>query len=405
LPVGTVGAGETKTFTLALTPRATGKLGNEAAVTADGGLKDTAKHTVTVQEAQLSLKQVGPAKRYAGRPATYTITVTNPGETTLDNVVVREQLPVELTFKNADSNGQFDRGAVVWSLGSLKPQESKVVQVTATCSRLTPGAIALATATAAPDLRAEDKATTKVLGLPGFRVELVDLEDPIPVGGKTTYKIDVTNQGSLAGDQVKIVARIPEQMKFLSATGPAKYTVEDSGRRLVFEAIDGVAPGKKLTYTVDCQAEMVGTAIFHIEMSAASLSRPVEEQESTNIYQPGQSRAATPGPRSTQPPTTPVTSDSTAPRVQTPAPVPPASGGNRTPTPLPATPAPKPDDLPAAPTPTNAPPPTPPPSSSGPQDVPPPDISGPTDVPPPGAPTTGPDGKPRDAMPELPPPR
>src|SRR5262249_35462881 len=93
LPVGTLGAGESRTFTLALTPREAGRLVNEATVTADGGLKDSAKHSVTVQEAQLSLKQVGPTKRYAGRPATYTITVTNPGETALNNVVVREQLP------------------------------------------------------------------------------------------------------------------------------------------------------------------------------------------------------------------------------------------------------------------------------------------------------------------------
>jgi uncharacterized repeat protein (TIGR01451 family) len=399
LPVGTVAPGETKSFTLVLTPRATGKLVNEAAVTADGGLKESATHTVTVQEAQLSLKQVGPAKRYAGRPAIYTITVTNPGETTLDNVVVREQLPVELTFKNADSNGQFDGGAVVWSIGSLKPQESKVVQVTATCARLTPAAVALATATAAPDLRAEDKTTTKVLGLPGFRVELIDLVDPVPVGGKTTYKIDITNQGSLAGDQVKIVALIPEQMKFLTATGPAKYAVEDSGRRVVFEPIDGVAPGKKVTYTVDVQAEKAGIAVFHMEMSAASLSSPVKEQESTNIFQPGQGQRPTPAPRSTQPPAAPDLNNP-MPRVETPAPAPASGGGS----PTPATPVPKPDDFPPAPVPGNTPAPTPPAGAGGPPEVPPPTGGGPPDVPPPGAPTIGPDGKPRDAMPDLPPP-
>src|SRR5262249_29388280 len=48
LPVGTLGAGESRTFTLALTPREAGRLVNEAPVTADGGLKDSAKHSVTV---------------------------------------------------------------------------------------------------------------------------------------------------------------------------------------------------------------------------------------------------------------------------------------------------------------------------------------------------------------------
>ena len=391
LPVGTLGAGETRTFTLALTPRVTGRLVNEATVTADGGLKDSAQHAVTVQEAQLSLKQVGPSKRYAGRPATYVITVTNPGETTLNNVVVREQLPVELTFKNADANGQLNGGAVVWALGSLKPQESKVVQVTAICSQLTPAAVALATATAEPGLQAQDKSTIKVLGLPGFRVEVVDLLDPVPVGGKTTYKIDVTNQGSLAGDQVKIVARIPEQMTFLTASGPVKYAVEESGRRVVFEPINGVAPGKKLTYTVDCRADKVGNAVFHLEMSAAALSKPVEEQEPTTIYQPGQGRAA--APVSTPPSSAVAVPTPVAPRTDSPALIPPAATGAGTAVPLPVTPGPKPDDLPPAPPPSSTPAPVPP---SGP--------SRPPDVPPPGAPTIGPDGKPRGEMPELPPP-
>jgi uncharacterized repeat protein (TIGR01451 family) len=371
LPAGTLAPGESKTFSLVLTPRATGKLVNEATVIADGGLKDTAKHTVTVQEASLSLKQTGPTMRYAGRPATWSITVTNPGETTLDNVVVRDQLPVELTFKNADNDGQANGGTVVWSLGSLKPEESKTVHVTATCARLTPQAVTLATATADPGLQAEDKATIKVLGLPGFRVEVVDLVDPVPVGDKTTYKIDVTNQGSLPGDQVKIVARIPPQMTFLTATGPAKYKVEENGRRVVFDPIDGVAPGKILTYTVDTRADKVGNAVFHVEMSAAALSRPVEEQEPTTIFQPGQGRSNSPsGAGNPAPTSVPTPADARSPK--------PGSG--------------------ATPTPSQS------PSSSGPPDVPPPSASGPPDVPPPSSESLGPDGKPRGPLPELPPP-
>src|SRR5262249_6160831 len=141
LPVGTLGPGETKTFPLVLTPRATGVLINEAMVTADGGLSDTAKHSVTVQEARLTVKQSGPAMRYAGRPATWTITVANPGESTLSNVVLREVLPPELTLKAADKGGQANGGSVVWNLGALKPNESQAVQVTATCSTITPQAV------------------------------------------------------------------------------------------------------------------------------------------------------------------------------------------------------------------------------------------------------------------------
>lgn len=392
LPVGTLGPGETRIFPLVLTPRRTGPLVNEAVVTADGGLKDSAKHTVTVQEAKLSVKQAGPPWRYAGRPATWTITVTNPGEATLDNVIVREQLPAELTFKSADNGGQTNGAAVVWSLGSLKPRESKAVQVTATCTRLTPQAVTLATATAEPGLQAEDKATIKVLGLPAFRIEVVDLVDPVPLGDKTTYKIDVTNQGSLAGDQVKIVAVVPPEMTFLNAAGPTKFKVEDNGRRVVFDPIDAVAPKQNLTYTVEVQADKVGNAVFKVDMSAATLSRPVEEQEPTTIFQPGQGRSSAPAPsRTEEPPPAPGTNRGSPPAALSLPPSPSLPAGPTPPAPTP----------PTSPSPTA---PAPAPSSSGPPDVPPPSAAGPPDVPPPSAPTNGPDGKPRPPMPDLPPP-
>jgi uncharacterized repeat protein (TIGR01451 family) len=377
LPIGTLGPGETRTLPLVLTPRKTGALLNEATVMADGGLQDSAKHTVTVREAKLSVKQVGPAWRYAGRPATWIITVTNPGDAALNNVVLRDQLPPELTFKTADKGGQASSGVVTWSLGTLKPNESQVVQVTATCSQITPQTATVATVTAEPGLQAEDKATFKVLGLPGFRVEVVDLADPVPVGDKTTYKIDVTNQGSLAGDQVKIVAFIPPEMTFLSATGPAKYKVEDNGRRIVFDALDGVEPKKNLTYTVEARADKVGNAVFKVEMSAATLSRPVEEQEPTTIFQPGQGAAIQPAPERTRS----STANRGTPGADGPLPPPAANSGGLPPIPAP-TPTgsmPKPADaLPATPA-----------------------TDGPPDVPPPTTPTTGPDGKQRPPMPDL----
>jgi uncharacterized repeat protein (TIGR01451 family) len=381
LPMGTLGPGETRTVPLVLTPRKTGSLLNEATVVADGGLQDSAKHTVSVNEAKLAVKQVGPSWRYAGRPATWTITVTNPGEAALNNVLLREQLPPELTFKSADKGGQANGGVVTWSLGTLEPSKSQVVQVTATCSQLTPQTATVATVTADPGLQAEDRATIKVLGLPAFRFEVVDLVDPVPVGGKTTYKIDVTNQGSLAGDQVKIVAYVPPQMTYLNATGPAKYKVEDNGRRIVFDGIDGVAPRQHLTYTVEVRADKAGPAVFKAEMSAATLSQPVEEQESTNVFEPGQGPATPPVPART------VSSPANQ-AAPADGPLPPPTGNSGgpppIPTPTPAAPAPKPTDA-------TSPPPAPTPTMDGPPDVPPPTPS-----------TSGPDGQPRPPMPDLP---
>jgi uncharacterized repeat protein (TIGR01451 family) len=340
LPIGTLGPSESKTIPLVLIPRKTGALVSRAEAKADGGLYANAQHTVTVQEAKLSIQQRGPSWRYAGRPATWTITVTNPGETTLNNVVVRDQLPAEVKFKTASAGGQTNGNAVVWNLGSLQPNESKTVNVTATCDQITQQAVTLATATAEPGLQAEDKAVIQVRGLPGFRLEVVDLEDPVPLGEKTTYKIDVTNQGSLAGDRVQIVAIVPPEMTFLSAKGPAPYKVD--GRQIIFDPIDAVAPRRILTYTVDVRADKVGNAVFEVELRAATLSSPVKEQEPTTIFVPGQRTAtAPPADDRREPPPTPAPSTRGSPSEEG-LPPPPTPAPGASPAPLPPPPAPSP---------------------------------------------------------------
>src|SRR5207248_10924886 len=93
LQIGTLAAGETKNIPLVLTPRQVGTLVNRVTATADGGLRAQAQHPVTVQRAQLAITKTGPAARYVDRPAGWDIRVTNPGESPVSNVVIRDQLP------------------------------------------------------------------------------------------------------------------------------------------------------------------------------------------------------------------------------------------------------------------------------------------------------------------------
>ena len=102
--------GESKTTTLSLTPRQVGRLVNRVTATADGNLSAKAEHPVVVQKAQLSIDKNGPGKRYVGRPAEWNIRVINPGEVPLANVVVRDQLPPELTRGDQTGDERADQG-------------------------------------------------------------------------------------------------------------------------------------------------------------------------------------------------------------------------------------------------------------------------------------------------------
>jgi uncharacterized repeat protein (TIGR01451 family) len=219
------------------------------------------------------------------RPATWDIQVTNAGEVPLSNVVVRDLLPPELTFQDASAGGRLEGEHVVWSLGTLQPREQKALQVTTRAAKLTPRALNRVQATAEPGQTAQEEAAIEIRGLPAFKLEVTDRDDPVEVGARTAYRIEVTNQGSLPGNQVEIVAVVPAQMRLLGATGPVRHRIE--GQRVVFEPLDALAPKQTASYAVEVQATQGGDARFRLELRSSTLTDPVTQEESTTIVAPG----------------------------------------------------------------------------------------------------------------------
>jgi uncharacterized repeat protein (TIGR01451 family) len=292
LRVGTLGPNETKTLALTLTPRQMGQLMNRVTAIADGGLRAQAQHPVNVQQARLTISMTGPDRRYVDRPAVFDIRVTNTSDVPITNVIVRDLLPPELGFVSATEGGQPADGQVVWNLGTLQPRQERTVQVTTRALRIARQAMNVATVTADPALQERTELPIEILGLPAFRLEVIDLpgSDPIEVNGRTSYKISVTNQGSLPGTGIEVVALAPPQMRVLDARGPTQAKVEEpkpEGQRIVFAPVESLAPGQSLNFSVDVQALQPGNVRFRVEMRAATLDRPVIEEEPTTIYASG----------------------------------------------------------------------------------------------------------------------
>jgi uncharacterized repeat protein (TIGR01451 family) len=314
LEIGDLAAGESKSVALNLMPRTTGQLVNRVTATADGNLTATAQHTVNVQRAQLRIAKTGPSKRYVGRPAEWNIRVDNPGEVALTNVVVRDQLPPELSFVSATQQGAFADGQVVWNVGVLQPGEQRIVQVTTKCEKMTPKALNVAVASADPGLQVQAEADVEILGLPAFRLEVDDTEDPVEVGGQTSYRIVVTNQGSLPGNQVDIQAVVPRAMRFVKATGPSAYTIEelpDGQHKVHFAPVESLPQGQQINYEIFVEALTPGDIRFHTELRSATLKDPVIEEESTTIWKPpaiNRPAGAAPPAAGTPPGTPPSTS-------------------------------------------------------------------------------------------------
>lgn len=285
--LGTLAPNEVRNLPpLTLTPQQAGKQMLRVKVHADGNLTDETEHTITAQQAQLAVQVLGPKTRYVGLPAEWEIKVTNTGDAAVSNVTLRSRLPGEVRYERATLNGQHTKnGDVVWSLGTLAAQESKSVVVVTRCEQSCAAATHLVTVSADPGLTVSEKAEVEVVGIAAFRIKLKDDSDPVQVGQRLTYRVEVTNTGSLHADQVEIKAILPPELQLVTggAKGPSAPTVD--GETITFAKVNGHQPGRTLQYTIEVEAKQAGDARFRIELRSSALQQPVLRMESTQIYE------------------------------------------------------------------------------------------------------------------------
>jgi uncharacterized repeat protein (TIGR01451 family) len=121
-----------------------------------------------------------------------------------------------------------------------------------------------------------------VEGVSAIFFELVDVSDPIEVGGETSYEIRVINQGSAAATNVRLVALLPAELKPLDASGPVQHTIEPG--RVLFEPLGQLAPKADTTYTVKVQGKAPGDLRVRVQVVTDQITSPITKEESTQVY-------------------------------------------------------------------------------------------------------------------------
>ncbi len=281
--IGNLAAGETRSVQLICGTRVGGPQKCECTATADGGLTAQDTGILNVIMPRLDLQVVGPGLRYLDRKALYTLRVTNPGDAAATNVTVGDVVPAGFKVLAASDGGRHDYNTrtVSWFLGEIGPGQTREVKFEA--QAIEPGEHKhKASAVGARGLKAESELTTRVEGLSAIMLELVDTEDPIEVGADTTYEVRITNTGSKAETDIKLVAVVPEKMEFKGAQGPVHY--REDGKTIVFEPVEKLAPRADAFFKITCKAQQPGTVRFKIQVTSTNLVEPVTKEEPTRIY-------------------------------------------------------------------------------------------------------------------------
>ncbi|HOL32440.1 MAG TPA: hypothetical protein PK052_10705 [Anaerohalosphaeraceae bacterium] len=283
LALGNLAPGQSVSRTVVAKAAKTGTYKNQAAAVADGDLKAQSETTTTVvTQPVLAIQKTGPKKIYIGRSMEYEITVANKGDSAANQVVLTDTVPAGVTGVKVSDGGTVAGSQITWNIGTLAPNASK--KVTVSYSPTGGGEFCNTTkavATCAEAVTAQ--ACTTVEGIPAVLLEVIDVSDPIEVGGNETYIITVTNQGSAQDTNISIKAMLEESMQYVSSSGATSGSFADG--TVTFAPLPNLAPKAKATWQVVVKAVKPGDVRFKVVMNTDQLSRSVEETEATHFYQ------------------------------------------------------------------------------------------------------------------------
>jgi uncharacterized repeat protein (TIGR01451 family) len=295
--LASLGGNETRSFGLRLVAKRGGPLNIEVAVRADAGLQARQQITVTAQQPQLEINRAGPGSLLLNKDGAWTLRVRNVGQVPLPNAMLRERLPRELTIRNALDNGQVNpqTNEIVWNFGTLAPGDERIVRYNAFGARPTTRGTVLAVASAYPSVEQRLENSVEVLGVPALRVDVQSDVNPVQAGRMVNYTIRVSNQGTLAADNVEVsVAYPPDKLRAYSARGAQAGRVENG--KITFPALNGLPPNQFATFQINAQALQPGDARLRVSTTALSIPTPLVQEEATQIIAP-LNGAPAPGPR------------------------------------------------------------------------------------------------------------
>ena len=283
--VGSLNKADSRSFKLVLQGTQAGLWTNTVVATSKEVGTATAQATTRVLPApEVTISKTGPSGIFTGFTRSYTLTVTNTGAVALNDVVVTDYLPENLSYKSSVPAGTVAGSQISWNLGTLNIGQTKEIVVI--LGGVKSGtAVNRATVTTREGVTATDSLTITVLGAPGAHMSLIDSEDPVAVGDQFTYTIKVLNQSE--GNtlhNMTIVGLVPGEMVYVSADGPTSFTVVGSEVR--FGAVATLAPGATVEFHIKVKATAAGSAVFNATMRWDEFGEPIVNQEGTTVFKP-----------------------------------------------------------------------------------------------------------------------
>ncbi len=245
--------------------------------------------------ADLGLSKAGPASAFAGETLTYTLVLSNSGNTPATATLLTDTLPAEASFitYTASAPASFTQSGptLVWDFGTLADGSTLTVTLTASAA-LTFTSAAILTNTAQASTTANETAlgnntaqasTTITPLLADLQITAASAPTAITLGEALTYTLNVSNTGLTGTTGVQAVLTLdPTTYDLASASGTGGFSAVHTSGLVTFTGDLAVNALETLTVVITPTATGAYTGSASIDPANAVL----ESNETNNTAAP-----------------------------------------------------------------------------------------------------------------------
>jgi len=291
LNLGNIDAGQTAVRELKVRMRSGGKLDNIVAnITTSNG---EGCECIVPPAPTLKVEKSGPQLINNRLPMEYTIVVKNIGskKAPATNCILTDQLPPFVHFKSASHNGTYDanKHCVTWNLGTLLP-EAITSRTIIVIPQKAGEYVDKAQVSCDEGIIVTDTAKTVVRGITALEVSSYDTEDPVEIGGTTTYVIEILNEGFKDVTGLRIVNNIPRGSVVVNVAAKDS-TGKDIGNKLsddktqvIFDVVPSLPSGEKVVVKITVKAMEKLQLLNSVAVSYNEFYKTIIVEEPTTTY-------------------------------------------------------------------------------------------------------------------------
>lgn len=288
--IGTIEAGKQETVDIELTFNQKGTIKIAAAANATGNLASNTAINVLVRKPELTAFIQAPQLVYHGNATKYLVQIRNSGDANADNLRASLELPAGATPASVPKGALLNGQVINWPVSNLPAGEAKQFEFYVNLKAEGQNVVKLSCFDGAGGV-ASANTSTLVQAVADLKLFVSDPVAPAPVGSEVVYELQITNRGSKAARDVRVIAQFSEGIEPNRGEGHSHRVMPG---QVYFDPISAIGAGKTVKLKVAALAARGGTHRFRVEVRSAETEVKLVQEESTQYLETASRIAAPP---------------------------------------------------------------------------------------------------------------